>query len=73
MGKNRIMKKADNAAETDFQKVANRVSIVTIIENVLLSVNLQEAHDIAEDVHNDIEQNFPKVKHIMVHVNPAVR
>jgi len=22
-------------------------------------------------VHNEIEQNFPKVKHIMVHVNPA--
>lgn len=32
---------------------------------------LQEAHLIAENVHNDIEQNFPKVKHIMVHVNPA--
>lgn len=31
---------------------------------------LQEAHDIAEDVHNRIEQDFPKVKHIMVHVNP---
>jgi len=32
---------------------------------------LQKAHEIAEDVHDDIEQNFPKVKHIMVHVNPA--
>ena len=32
---------------------------------------LQHAHDIAEEVHDDIEQNFPKVKHIMVHVNPA--
>lgn len=32
---------------------------------------LQEAHDIAEAVHDDIEQNFPKVKHIMVHVNPT--
>ena len=35
------------------------------------SFTLNEAHDIAEVVHNDIEQNFPKVKHIMVHVNPA--
>lgn len=34
------------------------------------SHTLQEAHDIAEIVHDDIEQNFPKVKHIMVHVNP---
>lgn len=31
---------------------------------------LREAHSIAEDVHEHIEQNFPKVKHIMVHVNP---
>lgn len=31
---------------------------------------LREAHDIAEDVHERIEQNFQKVKHIMVHVNP---
>ena len=32
---------------------------------------LQQAHDIAEEVHDHIELNFPKVKHIMVHVNPA--
>lgn len=35
------------------------------------SYTLQKAHDIAEEVHNDIEQNFAKVKHIMVHVNPV--
>lgn len=35
------------------------------------SYTLQEAHNIAEEVHENIEQNFPKVKHIMVHVNPA--
>ncbi len=34
------------------------------------SYTLQEAHNIAESVHEKIEQNFPKVKHIMVHVNP---
>ena len=32
---------------------------------------LQEAHAIAETVHRSIEQSFPKVKHIMVHVNPV--
>ena len=37
------------------------------------SCTLQEAHYIAEAVHDDIEQNFPKVKHIMVHVNPALK
>ena len=35
------------------------------------SYTLQKAHDIAEEVHENIEQNFPKVKRIMVHVNPA--
>lgn len=32
---------------------------------------LRETHDIAERVHDTIEKRFPKVKHIMVHVNPA--
>lgn len=36
------------------------------------SYTLLEAHNIAEEVHVNIEQNFPKVKHIMVHVNPAM-
>ena len=34
------------------------------------SYTLQEAHNIAESVHEKIEQKFSKVKHIMVHVNP---
>lgn len=32
---------------------------------------LQKAHHIARDVHNNIEETFPKVKHIMVYVSPA--
>ena len=32
---------------------------------------LREAHGIAERVHDAIEKKFPKVKHIMVHVNPG--
>jgi len=32
---------------------------------------LQEAHAIAEQVHDDIEKEFPKVKHIMIHENPG--
>ncbi len=34
------------------------------------ALSLYEAHEIAERVHDCIEQNFPRVKHIMVHVNP---
>lgn len=32
---------------------------------------LYEGHEIADRVHDAIEQHFPKVKHIMVHVNPV--
>lgn len=35
------------------------------------SRTLRESHGVAEHVHDAIEQDFPKVKHIMVHVNPA--
>ena len=34
---------------------------------------LEEAHLIAKDVHNTIEETFPKVKHIMVYLTPATR
>ena len=37
----------------------------------LLIANLRQTQCNAEEVHNQIEQNFSKVKHIMVHVNPA--
>jgi cation diffusion facilitator family transporter len=37
------------------------------------SYSMQKAHEIAENVHEDIEASFPKIKHIMVHVNPAVK
>lgn len=35
------------------------------------ALTIVEAHDIAEQVHDRIEQCFPDVKHIMIHVNPA--
>lgn len=35
------------------------------------SKTLRESHGVAELVHDAIERKFPKVKHIMVHVNPA--
>lgn len=34
-------------------------------------LTLAAAHGIAERVHDAIEQTYPEVKHIMVHVNPA--
>lgn len=34
------------------------------------TLTVVEGHDIAEAVHEGIEENFPEVKHVMVHVNP---
>ena len=47
--------------------------IYTQIKGQIISgaLPLAEAHAIAERVHDDIEAEFPKVKHIMIHVNPA--
>lgn len=33
-------------------------------------LSLRQAHDIAQTVHNRVEEAFSQVKHIMVHVNP---
>ena len=35
------------------------------------SYTLKKSHEIAEEIHDNIEENFPKIKHIMVHVNPV--
>ena len=37
------------------------------------SITLAEGHAIAEQVHDAVEADFPKIKHIMVHVNPVTK
>ncbi len=34
-------------------------------------MSLRDAHAIAERVHEGLEKRFPKIKHIMIHVNPS--
>ncbi|MCR4689859.1 MAG: cation diffusion facilitator family transporter [Lachnospiraceae bacterium] len=34
-------------------------------------LTLTEAHAIAEEVHDAVEQKYPNIKHVMIHVNPA--
>ncbi len=48
----------------------SRVYVDTVIE-VDGSISLTNAHEIAEKVHDDIEEQFPEVKHCMVHVDPT--
>ena len=33
--------------------------------------SLREAHEVAERIHKNVEEQFSDVKHIMIHVNPA--
>lgn len=35
------------------------------------NVALADAHAIAQQIHDNVETAFPKVKHVMIHVNPA--
>lgn len=37
------------------------------------NLTLREAHGIAEEVHARVEEQFPEVKHCMVHVNPLTK
>ncbi len=52
------------------RQFGNRIYIemeISVDENM----PLRKAHDVAEEVHDDIEKAFPQVKHIMIHVNPS--
>ncbi len=44
---------------------------VDIEISVNSTLSLIEAHNIAEDVHENLEKSFPEIKHCMVHVNPS--
>lgn len=37
------------------------------------NLSLKEAHDIAERIHDNVETNFSDIKHITIHLNPAVQ
>jgi len=51
------------------RKFGNRIYVIAEIA-CDRELPLYAAHDIAESVHHGIEENFPLVKHVTVHVNP---
>lgn len=55
-------------------KLYTRVFGTRVYVDLEISVDgrmeLEKAHQIAENIHDEIERKFPEVKHIMVHVNP---
>jgi cation diffusion facilitator family transporter len=64
----------ENSEVTGIDLLQTRIFGNKIYVDIEIRVNgsytLQKAHNIAEEVHSSIERSFPKVKHIMVHVNP---
>ena len=44
------------------------VDVEIVVDNEL---SVLQGHNIAEKVHDEIEENFPFVKHCMVHVEPC--
>ncbi len=52
------------------RKFSNRVYVDVEIA-VDRNSTLLAAHEVAEKVHRGIEEHFPEVKHVMVHVNPG--
>ena len=48
----------------------SKIYVDTVI-SVDGNLTLTDAHRIAEKLHDDIETQFPEVKHCMVHVDPA--
>ncbi len=60
------VKRVDNLRTRLF---ANRIYVeVEIAVDETLSV--KEGHQIAENIHDEIENTMEEVKHVMVHVNP---
>lgn len=67
-----IIQEQEGVEEID--EVKTRLFGTKIYVDVEISADgaksLEEAHEIAERVHNQIEEKIPMVKHCMVHVNP---
>ena len=51
------------------RKFASKVYVDLEI-SVCATISLISAHQIAERVHDSLEQSYPEIKHCMVHVNP---
>lgn len=52
------------------RKFGNKIYVDAEI-SVNGDLSLRDAHDIAEQVHENVERQFVSVKHIMIHVNPS--
>jgi cation diffusion facilitator family transporter len=60
----------DGIDQLNTRLFGNKIYVDTEIR-VNASITLKEAHVVAQIVHDTIENQFPKVKHCMVHVNPT--
>ena len=68
-----FIKSNNNVIDIDLLKTrvfGNKIYVDVEIQ-IDSSYTLKKAHDIAEEIHNDVERKFIKVKHIMIHINPS--
>lgn len=68
-----IVKSQDGVCDIDDMKTRMFGSKIYLDVEISVkgSISLEEAHQIAQAVHDKIEGEFPLVKHCMVHVNPV--
>lgn len=63
---NKDVKRIDNLKT----RLSGNKVFVDVEIGVDKDLSLEDAHDIAEDIHNRVEMKYKMVKHCMVHVNP---
>ena len=64
--KNESVKKIDDIKTRQFGNKAYVDVEISVDENLLL----KDAHKVAEEIHDSVENEINIVKHCMVHVNP---
>lgn len=63
----------DNVIKVDtlYSRMFSNKVYVDLEMQVDGNLTLKEAHSIAEQVHDNVEQNFKDIKHITIHLNPS--
>ncbi len=68
-----VTRKVEGVVRVDEVKTRMHASLIYVDTEISVDGNLTvyEGHKIAENVHIQIETQFPEVKHCMVHINPC--
>lgn len=69
----RFIEERDNVESLDLLQTRRfgSMAYVDVEISVDRTLSLIDAHAISEELHDELEKNFPQVKHVMIHVNPG--